>query len=510
MTIQTSPPAKRNNSVRCILLLLFYFSSTTSFTPIISNRIPPRTVLRSFSSYETFGDGALSDVTFDELYSDKLPKWLTNRAKECGWIYPTLIQERALDVLLDGSDCILQSQTGSGKTLAYLLPLLASINPKRSAVQALVIVPTRELGIQVSRVAKRLAASSGIVVMNVLQGSNNKRQKKWVKADPPHVVIGTPSELSSMIIKSSMKYNAVKFVVVDEVDACLLSNTSGSKTSYSTVLNQLLSHHLSPTYTSIDIDDHSIGNEIFTYNSKQYDMNRQTVFVSATIPQHNHFVSKCIQNQWISSGKIEHVRASPGELLPPTLRHQYVVCESINDKMMALQQFLQRFSGGARLLIFCHENRPLEQMAQQIESRNKKVVTSVLQYEDSTSTRMEAMETFRGPNGGYLGGRILDSDTIEAEQTKDDGVVRILFATDLAARGLDVQDVSHVINLDLPMNSDTYVHRGGRAGRLGKKGIVLSILTTKEEFVLKQKYANELTLDLKCIARQKKKEKLNK
>lgn len=211
----------------------------------------------SSSNYETFGDAALSSKTFTQHYSENLPAWLTTRAEECGWKYPTLIQQRALDTILEGKDCILQSQTGSGKTLSYVLPLLASIDKNRAAVQGIVVVPTRELGIQVVRVTRRLAAASSaidglddydsddsddydihladeeeddeleeitdkkgnrIMIMSVLQGSANKRQRAWARAEPPHIVIGTPRELTDLVRTGGMKYNAVKFVVVDEVD----------------------------------------------------------------------------------------------------------------------------------------------------------------------------------------------------------------------------------------------------------------------------------------------------
>jgi superfamily II DNA/RNA helicase len=195
---------------------LHHKRTTTTTTIHQSNK-----VLLESNNYETFGDAALSSRTFTQHYPNQLPKWLTIRAEECGWKYPTLVQERALDTILDGKDCILQSQTGSGKTLSYLLPLLACIDKNRSAVQGLVVVPTRELGIQVARVARRLAAASTndgfdendldtalllqdednddisdqesseegtpvransrIMIMSVLQGSGNKRQRAWAR-----------------------------------------------------------------------------------------------------------------------------------------------------------------------------------------------------------------------------------------------------------------------------------------------------------------------------------------
>ena len=499
--------------------------------------------------------GELSDYEFEERQHDnsppdlnsnqstaRLPSWLTERAESIGFRQPTLIQQRALDAILcRGEDVILHAQTGSGKTLAYLLPLLTLIDPSRAAVQALVIVPTRELGLQVSRVAKRLAAGSisgparrKIMVMSVLQGSQNKRQRAWAWAEPPHVVIGTPIELTKMVTNGGIRYNAVRYVVVDEVDACLARQEGPGYYGMgdgNSPLHILLSRYLSPTF--VDDDDITIEEDpgsllaISASNLEaksrivSHGKDRQTVFVSATIPQRHHFCKQCVQNQWTVRTPT-YIRASPGELIPPTLSHEYVVCASVQSKLAGLRRILRKEAKRGtidRALIFCDPERPMEQMAATVakdleglvwtpnckpsDIRDRKFLVSVLRYEESLTDRAAAMQAFQG---SFVLDNNKDLVALDEDPTYDTSrqLPRIMFSSDLAARGLDVEGISHVINFDLPDDGDKYVHRGGRAGRLGQLGTVISMIIPSQEFVL-NRLSNGLGLQdqMKCTARQK-------
>lgn len=505
----------------------------------------------TLSTYETFGDATLSDETFAELYggdstTNGLPEWLTTRCEECGWIYPTLVQQRSLNAVLDGDDVVIQSQTGSGKTLAYLLPLLANLDATRAAVQAIVIVPTRELGLQVSRVAKRLAAGyvpqeeakKKILIMNLLQGSALKRQRAWAWAEPPQMVVGTPQEVTNMVRYGGIKHNAVRYVVVDEVDACLLSN-AGSMTANlqsnvnmndkGSPLHNLLSRHLSPTYTTpekemttLESINHQL--QVGAVSSSSFARPiayRQTIFCSATIPQHRHFLKQCVQNQW-TTREPRYVWASPGELLPPTLRHTNLVCTRHDQKLAALRRLLCKLPLGSKVLVFCEPQRPMIQMAQilahdthgivwkegygQEHERQPKTqsIVSVLLYNDSLSQRASAMMGFQGPDKKKKTAEAKADETFTNDENQEK--LRVLVSTDLAARGLDVADVTHVIQFDLAPDADTYVHRAGRTGRLGRQGTVVSIVTVDQEFVL-QRLANQLQLSLHCLGRQRGKDK---
>ena len=267
-------------------------------------------------AHERFSYPAMDELTFRDLFGGSLPEWLLSRVETLGFVKPTLVQRKALEVILGESrDAVVHAQTGSGKTLAFLLPLFALIDPSRAAVQAIVIVPTRELGLQVASVAKRLAAATGnstggkIQVMSVLEGSSNKRQRAWAWAEPPHIVVGNPESLSRLVRNGAVRVNAVSYVVVDEVDACLLSEETRAS------LHELLAHSLSPTHATGDDlqqeEDEAMGGGEGAAGVGEVGLGkiggaspaplprrireRQTVFASATVPQHKHFIRQCVQ-----------------------------------------------------------------------------------------------------------------------------------------------------------------------------------------------------------------------
>jgi superfamily II DNA/RNA helicase len=536
------------------------------------------------SRLDNDNDARLCDATFAELYNDILPTWLLDRLTACGYIHPTLIQKVALDTILrDREDAVIQAQTGSGKTLTFLLPILAQVDPTRAVVQALIVVPSRELGLQVGRVAKRLAVNAvtmeydsssssssaekydnpddiaatpsnsttssnknKLTIMTVLQGSQNRRQRAWAWADPPQVIIGTPKELCDMVRLGGIKrYNSVKYLVVDEVDACLLNNagTLTSKLS-STSLHELLSKHLSPSFNDGDDSsnaavDEDISNEFMQQSSRggskgspsrPLSKTRQTIFCSATVPQHRHFMKQCVQNQWILSKTPKHVCLRSGEqLLPPTLDHAYMVAATSEMKLAALRRILQKITSNGsvkKVIIFAEPQRPLEQMAEVVAKDLKGILwkevygskefaeatslVGVLRYEDSLSKRAAAVQSFTGEGVASLPlssheWKGYSRASIEEEDKDNTVKLRVLFSSDLAARGLDIQDISHVIHLDLAPDADTYVHRSGRTGRFGASGQVISIITPEQEFVL-NRVANKLFLEMECIARQKTKQ----
>jgi superfamily II DNA/RNA helicase len=466
------------------------------------------------SSSPILSDATLSNQTFADLYTDHMPDWLIEKCVACGWTSPTLIQQRALDTFFfdEPNSLVIQAQTGSGKTLTYLLPLLSKLED-RAAIQAMIVVPTRELGLQVATVAKRLA-SRKFMIMSILQGSSHKRQRAWAWAETPQVVIGTPSELLDMVHYAGLpRINSIEYVVVDEVDACLvhssgvaLGQSETPKISSASSLHVLLSKHLSPTFMEeeeadpVMVDASKKPRRKFKY--------RQTVFCSATIPQHRYFLKQCKSNQWTLEEPV-FVCTSPGEALPPTLEHGYMVCNSKDKKFATLRRIVSKLPSDSRILVFCDMARPMEEMALSIsedvdgvyyqegkygdaELQVSPSLVSVLRLENSLSQRAGATSAFAST-------ATTDTDTTSSAAGAS---FRLMLTTDLAARGLDIDGITHVIHFDLPPDADTYLHRAGRTGRLGRRGQVVTILTPDQEFVL-ERLANALTLDIPCIGRQK-------
>lgn len=492
-------------------------------------------------------DGTTAE-TFSQLYGDRLPAWLLARVESLGYTRPTAVQKEALGAILEGEDVVVHSQTGTGKTLAFMLPLLAGIDVNKNAVQALVVVPSRELGLQVASVAKQLAsghmyyrgedgqeegrdaenedperreegvgsesmtadassvrAAKKILIMSLLEGSKNRRQKAWVLAEPPHVVIGNPHSLAQLVERGGISYHQVKMVVVDEVDACLTSPETGRE------LQGLLGKYLSPSFLTAELEEEATatggsskdeegpllpqgamkdgggekGGRVARKLAPWRLVHRQTLFVSASIPQHKHFIKQCVQQQWTLREPM-HVHVTPGELMPPGLRHGYLVAPTKADKPAALLAFLRRERAKGRLqacVIFTADDREAEKMAAILarsgglaaggqEPRGESSVVQALVGGEHITRRAKVMDAFRaGESWG-------------------------LVTTDFAARGLDVPRVSHVIMLDVAGEADTYLHRGGRAGRMGRPGWVVSLVSETEAFAL-VRLANSLKIEVR-------------
>ena len=590
-------------------------------------------------------DGA-SSTTWEELGS--LPKWLLDRTRALGFETPSSVQSAALPAILRGSDAIVQAQTGSGKTLAYLLPIIAAIDRQRVATQAVVIVPTRELGLQVSSVAKQLTARTSedvegggkVLIMSLLEGSQNRRQRAWAWAEPPHIVVANPSTLEVMLKNGGLRLNELRIVVVDEVDACadmsergtwreiarpLLATARGGSqlmtriaslplhprysrnhhcgqpspptstfspithhhyksqtpphttatTSHApsllphfsgAALHKILGNYISPTYDDVMIEGGAVltkaapgycgGNSAADSGSGgggasggKAVRTRQSIFLSASIPQPKNFVRGVVQRrwcinepEWILVTDSTHATAKT----PSQLEH-YCFITPKEKKLAALRKVLRQLGKDGtlkRAIVFCNRDRPLEQMALALDHGLREVgVVPVSEREGSAEGGREQGLALEDEDAGYDNeGEEDDQDDAEDGQAGNKGAARgagaysmgtvkarpkvgprslvavlhedaglnaragvmdgfrrgehvVLLATDLAARGLDVPEMSHVIQFDMPASGDLYLHRAGRTGRMGRAGTVVTLASKTEDFVL-SRLANGLGIDM--------------
>ncbi|XP_059632543.1 DEAD-box ATP-dependent RNA helicase 58, chloroplastic isoform X1 [Cornus florida] len=420
----------------------------------VSHHRPSRASLNSscLTNEDSITDGA---CTLRQLCEGHVPEHVLRRMEEIGFVMPTDVQHKALPVLLSGRDCILHAQTGSGKTLAYLLLIFSAINTQRSAVQALIVVPTRELGMQVTKVARILAAKpaelgleqKSCTVMALLDGGMLRRHKSWLKAEPPTIVVATLGSLCLMLEKRLLKLESMRVLVIDEVD--FMFNSSNQVSS----LRKLLT-----TF--------SLSNS------------HQTVFASASIPQHRRFLYDCIQQKW-TKGDVVHIHVNPVEPMPSRLHHRFVIC-SKKSRHATLLSLLQSDSPMSAIIFVG------EQSEKSKKAGNAPATTLLVDFLKTSHTGCSDILLLEEDMN-------FNSRTASLSEVRQGGSY-LLVATDIAARGVDLPETTHIYNFDLPRTAVDYLHRAGRTGRKpfsDNKCTVTSIMTSEERFVL-QRFENEL------------------
>ncbi|KAJ8601022.1 hypothetical protein CTAYLR_007968 [Chrysophaeum taylorii] len=343
---------------------------------------------------------------------------------------PTPVQAAAVPVALGGEDCVVHAPTGSGKTLAYLVPLLAAVSAERQSAQAAVIVPSRELGLQVARVARRLArkleGERPVRVMSLLEGSRLRRQRAWAWAEPPQVVVGNARQVRDMAAMGGLKCARFRVVAVDEVDLFFDRDRASDRKA----LHSFFGDHQA----------------------------RQTIFASATVDQPRHFLKKLASLRWCASGSTPTYVAPRGAALPATLDHYAVRCDDPAKRLVVARRLLRHFFEGVPGILFVDDSRPVAAIRAALGRDGHRV--ALLDPNDNLDQRARALDDFRNAQ------------------------VDLLVATDLAARGIDVPRIDFVLNLDFPPDAFHYQHRAGRAARCGRPGAALTIVQDNQRFAL--------------------------
>jgi ATP-dependent RNA helicase DeaD len=342
---------------------------------------------------------------------------LVRALAEVGYESPSPIQAVTIPVLLKGSDLLGQAQTGTGKTAAFALPALERLDLSLREPQVLVLVPTRELALQVAEAFQRYASHlKGFHVLPIYGGQSYQPQLNALRRGV-HVVVGTPGRLSDHLDKGTLDLSSLKLVVLDEADEML---RMGFIDAVEAILLKMPPE-------------------------------RQTALFSATLPAQIRRIAA------------KHMR-SPAELTiqsktgtAANVRQRYWLVSGLH-KLDALTRILETetFEG---MLVFTRTKQATVELAEKLEAR--------------------------GFSAAPLNGDIPQAQRERTIARLRSGDVDIVVATDVAARGLDVERVGHVVNYDAPYDPESYVHRVGRTGRAGRKGEAILFIAPRERNLLR-------------------------
>lgn len=369
-------------------------------------------------------DGHASS-SFQDL---NLRLWLTQSLKNMAIHRPTRIQRLTIPAILEGRDVIGSSRTGSGKTVAFMAPILQLWSQDPSSIYAVVLTATRELALQIQQQVKAIGSVRSLKTL-LITGGADMRQQAIELAQRPHIVIATPGRLADHI-KSSGEDTIVglkrtKFVVLDEADRILAADGAGSMLPDLEVILGVL-----PPSTE-----------------------RQTLLYTATITPEVRALKDMPakpgkKGAYVCEVDIEKMA------VPDTLRQMYLQV-NVTHKEYYLHTFLLTDANVEKsLIIFCNRASTTQYLHHLLRLLDHRVVSlhSKLPQRERTSN----LERFRAK------------------------VARILVATDVASRGLDIPEVSLVINYDIPQEADDYIHRVGRTARAGRRGDCVSFVGQRD------------------------------
>lgn len=334
--------------------------------------------------------------------------------KQCNYLKPTPIQHQAIRPALEGKDIVGIAQTGTGKTLAFGIPMIERLAVIKG--KGLVLLPTRELAIQVEETLQKIGHQLGLKTAVLIGGAPMGRQKEQLRRNP-HVIIATPGRLVDHLKQRTVSLHDVKIAVLDEADRML-------DIGFAPQIKEILS--LVPT-------------------------DRQTMLFSATMP--NAIAGLAAKYMKLPI----RVEVAPAGTAASSVEHEVFIV-SREMKLQLLDKLLADTKGS--VLVFSRTKHGAKKIAATVRHMGHEAVE--MHSDRSLAQRRMALDGFKS------------------------GRFRILVATDIAARGIDVSGIELVINYDLPSNSEDYVHRIGRTGRAGKSGKAVSFAAPEERADLKQ------------------------
>jgi ATP-dependent RNA helicase DeaD len=337
---------------------------------------------------------------------------------EASFVTPSEIQAMLIPRALAGVDILGQARTGTGKTAAFGIPVL-QMATKGLATQAIILVPTRELAVQVEAEIKRLGQYTPIRSTAVFGGQKILAQMKFLKHGP-EILVGTPGRVIDLLDRRIINFNNVRFVILDEVDRML---DIGFRDDIRNILSRVK----------------GVRNSSETEPAPGSPASHQTMFVSATISDEIDKLARRYMRE-----PVEKLIA-PGADDKPTVEkvEQYYFSVQPWDKYRLLRMLLKQENPDLAI-IFCRTKHGAEKLAKKLHFDG--IECREIHGNLAQNKRERVMKGFRG------------------------GKFDVLVATDLASRGIDVADISHIINYDIPEDPEAYVHRVGRTARMGATG----------------------------------------
>ena len=349
---------------------------------------------------------------FDDF---KISSTLRHALDDLGFVHPTPIQSESFSVVLSGKDVVGIAQTGTGKTFAYLLPILQSLSfSKQVQPRVLILVPTRELVLQVVEEIEKLGKYSSIRVIGVFGGTNMNRHKEAL-AEGCDIVVATPGRLYDLVLSRALQLKSVKKLVIDEVDVML------------------------------DLGFRFQITNIFELLPER----RQNIMFSATMTEE---IETLINDFFVAAQKI--TVAVSGTPLENIGQNAYAV-PNFYTKINLLLHLFQDRETYHKVLVFVANKRSADLLFGKLEDYFGEELC-VIHSNKTQNYRLRSIKQF------------------------DAGKNRILVTTDVMARGLDLEGISHVVNFDTPHFPENYIHRIGRTGRAAQRGTSILLFTESE------------------------------
>jgi len=331
--------------------------------------------------------------------------------KEIGFVEMSPIQEKSIEVAIDGFDIVGQAQTGTGKTAAFVIPILERLAKDNKGTRHLVMAPTRELALQIETEFKKIGKYQKFSITTIVGGVDFSRQIRELK-NKPNVIVATPGRLIDHIGKNRLDFKNLQTFVIDEVDEMF-------KNGFKEEIDQIVD-----VLPSI----------------------KQTMLFSATISPN---VKKIVKETCYDA---KYITVSSGKNVNKNVKQSYIIIKE-EEKLDTLIDLLRLHEREAAV-IFGRTKRRAEELGEALVKN--------------------------GFNAGSLHGDLDQKARNRILKRFKDGAIDILVATDVAARGIDVQNITHVYNFDLPQETEFYTHRIGRTGRANRSGSAISFCRKEE------------------------------